>query len=155
LNKKLFIGIGNLHRADDGIGVQIANRLKENESLKKAGVEVMDHSGEGASLMHIWENADLVVVVDAMKNNNDKDIGKIHYFDATKEVLNYGVFRYSSHLFSLAEATELSRKLEMLPKKLIIYGVESKMFDFGSKMSDEVKASIKEIEKAVIQEFVV
>lgn len=149
--KSIFLGIGNSHRADDAIGPVLAAQLEENAALKELGVDVMEHSGEGASLMHIWEGADKVIAVDAMKTGGE--LGSIHRFDAIKDVLNYGVFRYSSHLFGLAEATELSRSLETLPKELIIYGVEGIEFTFGSEMSSEVKAAIDEVKAAVLKDF--
>lgn len=153
---QIFLGVGNLHRADDGVGPYISRRLQDNAALKKVGVDVMDHSGEGASLMHIWEGADRVVVVDAMKVGGcgDGKLGAVHRFDAINDELSYGVFRYSSHLFGLAEATEMSRKLDMLPKELIIYGIESEEFDFGAEMSKEVAAVVDEVEAAVIKDFV-
>lgn len=150
--KNIFLGVGNLHRADDGIGPYIAERLAEHTGLSKANVEVIPHSGEGASLMHIWEGADKVVVVDAMRSGGS--LGSVHRFDAIQDVLSYGVFRYSSHLFGLAEATEMSRKLEVLPKELIIYGIEGEQFDFGADMSPEVSKAVEAVEKEVIKEFV-
>ncbi len=149
----IFLGVGNLHRADDGVGPFMAKRLAGQDGLKKAGVTVMEHSGEGASLMHIWQGADKVVVVDAMRSGGNP--GSVHRFDAITDILSYGVFRYSSHLFGLAEATEMSRKLKMLPKELIIYGIEGEQFDFGADMSPEVAAAVEEVEAAVIAEFVV
>jgi len=147
----LFLGVGNLYRADDGIGPLLAQRLAGDKSLLKKKVDITPHSGEGASLMHIWEGADKVVIVDAMKSGGK--VGELHRFDAIKQTLNHDVFRYSSHLFGLAEATEMARALGKLPKAMVIFGIEGVEFTFGAAMSPEVAARIPELKKLVRGEF--
>ncbi len=147
----MFLGVGNLHRADDGVGPYMAQHLAENDFLKEKGVEVLPHSGEGASLMHLWEDQDFVVIVDCMKTGSP--LGTVQRFDAVADQLNSGVFRYSSHLFGLAEAVEMSRKLETLPPKMIIYGVEGVAFAFEDGRSPEVEAAVAEVEAAVLKDF--
>ncbi|NCC03081.1 MAG: hydrogenase maturation protease [Proteobacteria bacterium] len=144
--KPLFLGVGNLHRADDGVGPLLAERLAQDAELAQIA-EIMPHSGEGASLMHLWEGRERVIVVDAMKSG--QPLGTIHRFDAIAQTLSYGVFRYSSHLFGLAEATEMSRALDMLPAEMIIYGIEGSEYTFAADMSDEVAQSLKKVEADV------
>ena len=149
--KILFLGVGNLHRADDGVGPALAHRLAEDKAFPKKGVEVLPHFGEGVSLMNLWEGADRVVIVDAMKSG--ARAGSVHRFDAVGEKLNHGVFRYSSHLFGLAEATEMSRQLGSLPKSMIIYGIEGRNFTFGDPMSPSVTRAMNKVESLVRKEF--
>ncbi len=147
----LFLGVGNLHRADDGVGPRLAEKLAADKAFMKKGVEVQPHSGEGVSLMHLWEGAERVVIVDAMKSG--ATLGSIQRFDAIHEPLHHGVFRYSSHLFGLAEATEMARQLGSLPKTMIIFGIEGQEFTFGEAMSPVVAKALKKVEKAVRKEF--
>ncbi|MDD3182225.1 MAG: hydrogenase maturation protease [Alphaproteobacteria bacterium] len=147
----LFLGVGNLHRADDGVGPLLAERLASDPALTVKGLTIQPHSGEGASLMHVWEGLQKVVIVDAMKSGGT--VGEVRRFDAIKETLHHGVFRYSSHLFSLAEAVEMSRALDMLPKEMIIYGIEGIEFTFGADRSPEVEKVIPEVEAAVRREL--
>jgi hydrogenase maturation protease len=149
--KVFFLGVGNLHRADDGVGPFLAEKLSDDPAFANAGIDVVPHSGEGASLMHIWEGADKVVIVDAMKSGGK--LGEVRRFDAISEPLNYGVFRYSSHLFGLAEAVEMSRELGMMPKEMVIYGIEGIEFTFGAERSAEVEAALPVVEAAVRKEF--
>lgn len=147
----LFLGVGNLHRADDGVGPLLAEKMASDPVFEQNGIDVQSHTGEGVSLMHIWEGADKVVIVDAMKSGGT--LGEIRRFDAIQEVLHHGVFRYSSHLFGLAEAVEMSRQLETLPKELIIYGIEGQEFTFGAERSPDVEAALPKVEAAVRKEF--
>jgi len=147
----LFLGVGNLHRADDGVGPLMAERLAADPVFMANGITVQPHSGEGASLIHVWEGLDRVVIVDAMKSG--APLGSIHRFEPISDVLKHGVFRYSSHLFGLAEAVEMSRALGSLPKSMIIYGIEGQEFTFGANLSPEVEKALPELEAAVRKEF--
>jgi len=147
----LFLGVGNLHRADDGVGPALALKLADDKLFMKKGIEVQPHSGEGASLIHLWEGAERVVIVDAMKSG--ARCASVHRFDAITQPLHYGVFRYSSHLFGLAEAVEMSRQLGTLPKAMIIYGIEGRNFTFGDPMSSSVLKAMWRVEKSVRDDF--
>lgn len=150
--KHLIIGIGNSDRGDDAIGPLLAESLAKNTSLKNKNLEILAHSGEGASLMELWQGADTVVIIDAMKSKSP--VGTIRRIDANTEKLSGGVFYYSSHVFSLAEAIELARSLERMPKSLIVYGIEGNNFVFGAPLSKQVKTAMKKIETAIIKEFI-
>lgn len=147
----MFLGVGNLHRGDDGVGPYLAQRLVDNDFLKEKGVEVLPHSGEGASLIHLWEDQEFVVIADCMKTGST--LGTIKRFDVVEDKLNAGVFRYSSHLFGLAEAVEMSRVLGTLPPKMIVYGIEGISFAFEDDRSPEVEAVLAEVEVSVIKDF--
>src|ERR1039457_2451863 len=47
-------------------------------------------------------------------------------------------YRCSTHAFGVAEAVQLARVLERLPRRLLIYGIEGRRFDLGSAPSVEV-----------------
>ncbi len=149
--KLLLLGVGNRHRSDDGAGPYVAERLADNEELKKIGVDLFSHGGEGASLIYLWEGMDKVVVVDAMKSGRRP--GFVQRFEAHKEKLQTGMFRYSSHLFGLAEAVETARALGRLPKEMIVYGIEGKVFDFDKPMSRVVEKAARDVEALVLKEF--
>ncbi len=147
----LFLGVGNRERGDDAVGPRMAEAFAVDPSFSNAGITVVDHSGEGVSLMHLWEGKDRVVIVDAMKCG--LRLGSMRRFDAIKSPLSYGVFRYSSHLFGLAEATEMARTLGTLPKEMIIFGIEGRAFGFGDPMSPSVVRAMKKVEIEVRKEL--
>ncbi|MCL2469500.1 MAG: hydrogenase maturation protease [Alphaproteobacteria bacterium] len=145
--KNLFLGIGNAQRGDDAVGPMLAEKLQDLDT----DFAILPHSGEGASLIHLWTGKEKVVVVDAMKTS--KRTGTIHRFEAHHEKLHYGVFRYSSHLFGLAEAVETSRALGLLPKTLIIYGIEGKDFTMGAPLTPAVAKALTRVEKKVREDL--
>jgi hydrogenase maturation protease len=150
-SKFLIIGIGNRDRGDDSVGPKLAEKLAKDAALRAMNVDILSHSGEGASLMELWQGTEKTVIVDAMKSK--APLGRIVRLEATKEKLAAGAFYYSSHLFSLAEAVELARSLDRLPKELIIYGIEGSNFAFGAPLSKPVAAAMKKVETAIRKEF--
>jgi hydrogenase maturation protease len=141
----LILGIGNRFRRDDGVGPAVADRLAA------LGVAVQEHSGEGAGLMEAWSGADRVVVIDATQSGAEP--GTVVRLDAAAEELPRGLFRYSSHLFGLAEAVETARALGRLPAGLVIWGIEGADFGFGEELAPAVAAAADEVARRIAAEL--
>lgn len=145
----LVIGVGNELRGDDGVGIEIARRLRG--SAQEVGIEVREAQGEPMSLLDIWQGADAVVLVDAMRSG--APAGTVQRFDASRESLPARLRGSSStHAFALAEAIELGRALGRLPARLIVYAVEGRNFDAGRELSAEVAAVAPALADAVLGE---
>lgn len=135
----LVLGIGNRFRRDDGVGPAVADRLAA------LGIPAQEHSGEGAGLIAAWSGAARVVVVDATQSGAAP--GTVVRLDAVGAAPPRGLFRYSSHLFGLAEAVETARALGRLPESLVIWGIEGADFGFG----DALTPAVAEAAEAVVQ----
>lgn len=146
--KTVIIGIGNEFRNDDAIGIITARKLKEKEL---PDVDVIENSGDGATLMDIWESYEKVIIIDAIKNNIEP--GSIIRIDANEEKLPNGMASFSSHLFSVTEAIETSRVINKLPQKFAIYGIEGKNFEFGTGISREASNASDKIVKKIMGEI--
>ena len=68
-NKILILGIGNYLMGDEGIGVQIANRLLEDDSLPDE-VDVLDGGTGGFHLLEYFEQYPNVILIDATLDGN-------------------------------------------------------------------------------------
>lgn len=143
----LIIGVGNPYRSDDALGVLAARRLKE------AGIDrslVVEHSGEGASLMEAWNGADAVIMIDAVSSGRPP--GEIFRLDPIKAPLPAQMFQSSSHAFSLPQAIEMARALGRLPARLVIFGIEGSNFQAGTELSPEVSRALPGLVQSVIEE---
>ncbi|HYG84882.1 MAG TPA: hydrogenase maturation protease [Azospirillum sp.] len=141
----LILGIGNRFRCDDGVGPAIADRLNA------LGIPAQEHSGEGAGLIDAWSAAKHVVVVDATQSGADP--GTIVRLDAAGAPLPRNLFRYSSHLFGLAEAVETARTLGRLPERLVIWGIEGAAFGFGEVLTPTVAGAADEVVRRIAGEL--
>lgn len=133
----LIIGVGNEYRRDDGVGPEVARRI---DKLNLPQIRVLLHSGEGASLLQHFHEADLVVIIDAAQSESLP--GTVHFFDAVNSPIPSDFFNYSTHAFSVAEAVELARALNKLPTRLLVYGIEGTDFSAGIGFTEVVQVSV-------------
>ncbi|HKT11966.1 MAG TPA: hydrogenase maturation protease [Terriglobia bacterium] len=143
----LVIGVGNLYRGDDAAGVLAARQLKNagGESFS-----VLEHSGEGASLMETWKGADAVILMDAVSSGSPP--GTIHRLEPARQPLPARMFQNSTHAFSLPQAIEMARALDDLPAAVIVFGIEGRDFQAGTELSPEVSNALPELVRRVLEE---
>jgi len=140
----LIIGVGNRLRGDDGVGPAVCDQLAGQ------GFEVVEHVGDGAELMDLWEDRERVFVVDA--TSTGALAGTINRFEPRLEMMPRKTFFASSHLFGLAEAVEISRTLGRLPEGLVIYGVEGQSFAHGDALSEDVATAVASVADQITTE---
>jgi len=146
--RTLIIGLGNEYRRDDAVGLVVARRLRE---AAPESVLVLEETGEGASLLESWRDADTVILIDAVRSGAKP--GTVHRIDAQAQPIAKQFFRFSTHAFGVAEAVELARALGRLPPRLIVYGIEVKGFESGVGLSPEVEAVAEEVVERVLAEI--
>lgn len=148
MTKIALIGIGNMFRKDDAVGIHIARKLQD---VSGEHIDIIEASGEGTELINAWADYQLVYIFDAVMNQGET--GRIYRLEASKERFPTDFFKYSSHAFSLAEAVELSRILDKLPDKLIVFGVEGSDYGFGEELSEKVAQASERVVLQVIEEL--
>lgn len=135
----LVIGIGNEWRGDDGVGPYIAKIIWEQHW---PNTRVIANVADGLDLLDTWRDADTVYVIDALRGCGDA--GSVIRVDALSEALPTEA-GYSSHTFGLAEAIELGRTLNALPKQLIVIGIEGHDFAMGNGLTAAVENAAQQI----------
>lgn len=133
----LVIGLGNPDRGDDAAGILVAR------GLAAYGVKAVESPGGTLDLLEIWANNDKVVAVDAVYSNAAP--GTIYVWDTLAARLPYHAFRSSTHAFGLADAIELARALDRLPKSVTIYGIEAAQFFPGTPPSSPVLLAVNSV----------
>jgi len=134
--KKLFVGIGNVLKSDDGIGVYISNRIIETPSIQKLTVEVSieNYIGKINSL-----KPDVLILVDCV------DFGKQAGYYELLPVEKVKDFTINTHNISLKRVSEL---FEM---RVLVLGLQPKKVDFGDVFNDSVLKKAKKIIKIINQ----
>lgn len=130
----LCIGIGNLYRQDDAVGLRVAAALR---AQNLPGITVIEHSGEGASLMDIWQEFSAVILIDALASGAEP--GTVRQLAVHDAPIPSRYFAYSTHAFGLAEALEMARSLNTLPARCVVFGIEGARFGFGTDLTPEVE----------------
>ena len=132
----IVIGVGNALRGDDAAGLRVAQLLVE-----RVVENVLESSGEIASLIDLWQGAGFVLLADAAQSGTEP--GTVSRFDASSEALPVEFLHCSTHAFGLAEAVELARSLGTLPPRVIVYGIEGISFEYGAPLNPEVAAGVE------------
>jgi hydrogenase maturation protease len=137
--RRIVIGVGNQSRGDDGVGLEVARRVRSRGSF-----QIPTGSYE---LMDVWEGADDVIVVDAARSGSLA--GTVHRFDAHDESLPGGILSTSTHSIGVADAIEMARALGRLPERIVVYGIEVSDVTPGAALT----ASVEQAVEAVVREI--
>jgi hydrogenase maturation protease len=145
--RKTVIGIGNLLRADDGIGVHVVNRLRE----ERPEIEAVDLSTANIEILDFIRNRDEVIIVDAMRSGAEP--GTIRKMSPGE--LKRVDFAYS-HGLDLYGVIMLGMELypDEMPRKLVVLAVEAGDIDsFTSELTPRVREAVPRILEAIEEEF--
>ena len=142
----LLIGIGNEYRSDDGAGLAAIRALK---AKGLPGTHFKECAGDGADLIEIWKQAQMVILIDAVSSGAPP--GTIYRFDALTQPMLACYSFHSTHAFGVVEAIELARALHVLPACLIIYAIEGKNFTTGMGLSPEVEKAVQQVVERISQ----
>jgi hydrogenase maturation protease len=144
--KTLVLGVGNPILSDDGIGLKIAQRLKE----ERPELEVIETSEAAVAVLDLMAMADCekLILIDSIKTGGK--LGELYRFEVAdlKPAQDFS----STHGVDIATVLELGRRLgQRLPRHISIYAVEiDDNTTFGEECTEKVKARIPFIADQII-----
>ncbi|MCS6828297.1 MAG: hydrogenase maturation protease [Caldilinea sp.] len=141
MQKTLVLGIGNLWRGDDAVGLLAAQALQAHNL---PDVTVMAVSKVDPFVIPLWQGFDRLILIDAVVSGAAP--GAVHWFDLSKESLPATVSSCSTHSFDLAALIELARTLQKLPPEVWLFGVEGRDLSYGRPVC---KAVMKGLESCI------
>lgn len=133
----LLLGVGNVHRRDDGVGPVLVERLAPR--LAPCWRAVLERGDDVAALLAAWEHAGVAFVVDAALA--DAPPGTLTIHGETVPFAN-GHRDPSSHGFGLREAIALSQALGVLPADFAVLSVTGRDFGHGEGFSPGLAARL-------------
>jgi hydrogenase maturation protease len=147
--RMVVIGVGNEYRRDDGVGPLVVAGLRDRVP---PGVELVTSEGEPADLLEAWTDADVAVVVDAVRGVPSAP-GRLYrvVLPATEASLAPAV---SSHGLGVEVAAALAAALGRLPSRLIVHAVEVADTSQGVGLSPEVAAAADALAEAVLRDLI-
>jgi hydrogenase maturation protease len=136
----IVIGVGNEYRRDDGLGPAVVALLREKDL---PGVTYAECDGEPIGLIELWQDAELAVVVDAVRAPQAQP-GRVHRLSASHPSAT-GTSSASSHGVDLGDAMALARALDRVPRRLWLYAVEVTDTGFGVGLSAPVAEAARQV----------
>lgn len=145
----LVLGLGNLLRRDDGLGVHAIEMLAERELPPI--VTLQDGGTPGWGLVDCLQGWPRAILVDAAQMGRAPGSWqRLSLDDLSSEA---GQPFLSLHEPGVVEGLNLARALKTLPEEVILYCVEPECIDNGTGLSPVVEAALPELVEDIYQEL--
>jgi hydrogenase maturation protease len=136
----LILGIGNILWADEGFGVRAVERL-DRQYCFPANVTLMDGGTQGLYLVQYVQQADVLVVFDAIDYGLPPGTMKIIHDEDVPRFM--GVKKMSLHQTGFQEVLSSAELLGNYPEHLLLVGVQPvELEDYGGSLRPAVKDCI-------------
>jgi hydrogenase maturation protease len=132
-----IIGIGNLLRKDDGVGIVLLERLQKQKKELPKNIEFIDGGTGGMNLLHLLAQFDIVLLIDAVDFKARP--GEARVFSLKDIQSQKKPVMMSTHDPDFLNLLRLSQELKELPETLVIFGVQPRDVSYGMGLSKEIE----------------
>ncbi|GGS81100.1 hydrogenase maturation protease [Streptomyces cinerochromogenes] len=136
----VVIGVGNPLRGDDGVGPAAVEGLR---GRVPDGTVLTVSDGEPARMLDLWDGADTVVVVEALRAGLARP-GRLHTLTAA-DAASRTAGTASTHALGLGASLALAEALDRLPPTLVVHAVEAADVELGAHLSEPVRSALPEL----------
>ncbi len=147
-SRPLVVGIGNDHRGDDAAGLLTVRALRSLIAGNDLA-EIVEHRGDGVSLIELWDGWPWVILVDAVRT--DTLPGRLIRVDASERAIEVVGEPGSTHAFGPAGAIELARCLGRLPRRVDVFGITGSVFSMGAQAHSAVRVASRAVAIAIAE----
>ena len=136
-----ILGLGNLLWADEGFGVRAAEQLYARYQWPER-VEVVDGGTQGLLLLPYVEQADFLILFDAIDFDLPPGTLKVYVDDAVPTYLT--AKKMSLHQTGFSEVLALAELKGNLPRRIVLIGVQPvQLADYGGSLTAPVRAQLE------------
>ncbi len=152
MKKKIgVIGLGNPLRNDDAIGLLLLDYLHQNKKKLSKKIDFIDGGTSGMNLLHLLENYDTVLLLDAVDFKGTP--GEIKKF-TIDEINNQKIQLFlSTHEPDFLAVFALLKELDKGPTHLVIFGIQPKDVSHGMRLSQEINQMLPKLQKKILKEI--
>ncbi|HQT37932.1 MAG TPA: HyaD/HybD family hydrogenase maturation endopeptidase [Acidocella sp.] len=136
----IILGVGNILWADEGFGVRAVEALHERYEFPE-NVRLIDGGTQGLTLLPIIEDADVLVILDAVDYGLEP--GRLHLVDDDAVPYCLSAKKMSLHQTSMLDVLGLARLNGRLPARMRLIGVQPlNLENYGASVTPSVRAQI-------------
>jgi len=136
-SRTVVIGCGNVLGADDGVGIVALDQLREWQIPEE--VELEDGGTWGLNLLPLIENADRLLVLDAVDVSGAA--GRLVTLERD-QIPKYFSTKLSPHQIDLREVLALAAWRGTLPGETVVMGLQPARMEMSTELSPEVAAGV-------------
>jgi hydrogenase maturation protease len=138
-----IIGLGNPLRHDDGIGLILLDRLKKDKKQFRQKTNYIDGGTSGMNLLHVLSRFDVVFIIDAVDfkgKPGDTRLFSLEQIQSEKQPVPF-----STHESDFTRVIALSKQLDELPERLVVFGVQPYVVSQGTGLSKQLLSRLDEV----------
>ncbi len=149
MSKILILGVGNLLLSDEGVGVQVIQRLQERYRLPD-NVQVLDGGTLGMDLLYYLEGVETLLIVDAVETGRPP--GTLIRL-AGNAVPAFLSVKLSPHQVGVPDMLFAARLKGSEPPDIVLWGVQPASLDIGLELSPAVAAQVDPLVERLCEEL--
>ncbi|STX43998.1 hydrogenase expression/formation protein [Legionella donaldsonii] len=137
----LILGIGSPF-GDDRLGWEVVQGLQKKKALQGYSTQQLQFMAcdrPGLNLLDWMQQAKTVFLIDAVRTG--AKAGSLLYLE-NEEIKTINSIQ-STHEFGLANTIEMGKILNLLPNKLVLYGIEINELKFQFEITEPIRAAIQ------------
>jgi len=149
--KIIILGVGNLILGDDGVGIHVAHKLKQQ--IKDPNITIDEAQTGGMNLLDLLLGYDKAIIIDAVKTQDKKEgeVNRIPLNDFST------IHSCNPHDVSLTQAIEMAKKLgeKKIPKEIIVIGIMMKQIpcEFKENLSEKIATAVPKAVEMTLNEI--
>jgi hydrogenase maturation protease len=145
----VVLGLGNLLRRDEGLGIRALERLQERYSMPES-ILLVDGGTLGLDLLCYLEEAERVLILDAALT--DGPPGTLLRI-AGDDIPAFFGMRTSPHEIALADLLAVTKLRGTEPHTLVVLGMQPQALELGWELSEAVAARLDALVDAAAAEL--
>jgi hydrogenase maturation protease len=144
-----ILGVGNILLSDEGVGVRVIEQLDQRYEFPD-NVRILDGGVLGVRLMGVIGSTDILIVVDAVKNQQPP--GTLYRL-ADEEVPRRVLAKQSMHQLDLPEVLALCSAIDKNPRTVVV-GVEPEdITSMNVELTPTIAAKVNDLLGMVLTEL--
>ncbi len=140
VEKPLIVGLGNLLRGDEGLGVHAAQRLSSALNHRE-GVEVIDGGTLGLSLIGPIAEASALILIDAVNLRAVPGTTEV-FVGAAMDRFIVNLKTRTAHDVNLVDLTHALRLMNCLPQARALIAIQPHTLQWGTDLTPSVDAAV-------------
>ncbi len=147
------LGVGNLLRTDEGVGVHAVRALAERHREDLPNTDFLDGGTLGLNLLPFIEEANSLLLLDAVDRGSPP--GTVIELSG-ESIPQYAGIKLSEHQVTLQEVLGLARIRGRLPERMMLIGMQPSDLSTGDTLSPTVSAAMPQMlarAEAVLREW--
>jgi hydrogenase maturation protease len=146
----LVLGLGNILLGDEGVGVRVVERLREQYDFSKE-VQVMDGGTLGLDLLPYVQDTSRLLVVDAVQAKEPP--GTLVRLASGEIPIFLDACKVSAHQEGLQDLLAVAALKGYLPRDVVFWGVQINSLRVGLELSPVVAEQVDFLAKNVVGEL--